>query len=284
MPIIVGVKHLLSCEAGDRVTGVRAVIKVTFPQREFGSGDNAGTVQNGYLRDLDDPESEIMFKVWNRDDLSDLKGCVVEFVAVSGKQGATGLKLVDHAFKGKTELCLDVSEKATMDIADGEGEPPAEPDEEPPPKPKAKASAPAPKRAAAPAPKPAVRTSAPAPIRPAGSKPTWTDVGGQMKRVGAAYASALIEVVTRVAPAVFGKTGMAMTPDHMHSAAVTVLLGCIRDRDKLGLLPDLPWKGYLGNAEPAPTAVPQQPEQLTPAEAAAVAEAAVEPYEDDVPF
>ena len=279
MPIIIGVKQLLGLEYGEPVTGVRGVLKVVFKPSSFtGRDGNPGTVQSGYLKDLDGDE-EVRLKVWNRDDLSDLKGEVVEFLAVSGKGGAKGLKYVESEYQGKKEPCLEVSERADMSINDGGAAGAVEPEgeqAEEAPKPRAKAAAP--KRASAPAPAP----KAPVPRRaqPEAGKPSWSGVGAQMRRVGAAYASALIEVVTRVAPAVQAKSGLTLDPATMHAAATTMLLSVLRDRDKLGFLPDLPWKGYLvATEQPAP-----QPQQSMTEEQAKEVGAEPDEDEDDIPF
>lgn len=276
MPVVVNVRDVVKdCSVGDKLTGVKGRLKAIFKLSQFGKGEKAGTIQNGFLKDLE-TDAEIKIKVWNREDLTDKKGEEIVFLARNSTKGMSGLKIVEDEYDGKVQLVIDVSEKAELMVNDG---PPAVEDE-----PEEEGARPAARPAASQSTNRAASrpTAAPA-ARPVSSKPTWTSVGGQLSRVGSLYAACIIEVVNRVAPRVSEKTGMLLDPDTVHASATTIMLSLLRDRDKLGVLPDLPWKGYLGT-EAVPVARPEPPKPKSEpiAEPADITEEDAD--DDDVPF
>lgn len=232
MPVIVKLPELLALEPGERLTGVRATLKSAYDLKNFGSGEKAGTVQNGVLVD---PESgkTMKVKVWNHDDLTRFVGDEIILLAHQSSRGVTGLKISENEWQGKVENILEVGDKAS--ITTNDGPPTGDADEEEDDVPDAEA----PKKAAPRQAKATENRTATQPV-----KGSWKLVGQDLRRLGAFASAAYIEVVTRVVPTVAEHSGFAMNQDNVHATAMALMIQFMRDKGGIHSVPEKEWKGY----------------------------------------
>jgi hypothetical protein len=238
MPVIVNVRDLGTLAVGDVVPGVKGVLKAVFKRTDGIGREKTGSVQTAFLKDCE-TEDEIKLKVWDREDVSNLKGSVVWLVSKQGKSGLTGLKIEEDTYNGKTDRVLTIKGSAEIAQHDGTAVPdkrvpreavptdddvpfdfPAKPTPPPPP-------APAPKAA------PMAPTSAP-----------WKEIGPRIRSIGAFQAAAMIEVMNHVIPAVAKKTGLTIEDFQAIQAMTATIMVRYEKMYGATMLPE-PWAGYI---------------------------------------
>lgn len=234
MPVMLSVSDVINLDVGEIVPGVKCILKTAFAWKGNIGRDQKGSVQTAFIKEIDG-DAEIKVKLWDRDDVSPLKGKVLWFVSHQGKTGLTGLKVEEDTYENKTEKVLVVKGSAEIARHDGAAQA-AVPDKRVP-------------REAVPASEDDIPMEWPAEKaqEPQQKNPTpgsWKEIGDRIHRIGAFQAACMIEVLTRVIPTVEQKTSIRIE-DYQAITAMTATImieyGKIHGQ---GMKPE-PWKGYL---------------------------------------